>query len=118
MNVWRAEMMVRTGSISNIAIGLLPLLLITGLMLPSAQGQSPGGNNAVYNSTGGLASSTAVIDASVFASTSTNICETIFSILNGTSGYGPYPANGAVVDARGLTSSNSNLTCKSSPLIE
>ena len=85
---------------------------IAGLALASAHAQTAS-NNAVFNGAGtAVTFSSAVIDASAFASTSTTICETIYSILNGTSGYGTYPATGAIIDARGLTTSNSNFTCK------
>jgi len=84
--------------------------------LTTVQAQCSGaeGNNAIYANCGthgalGIQGSTAYIDASVFASTSTDFCATIYGILNS----GSYPAAGAVIDARGISSHNSNLTCAS-----
>ena len=83
----------------------------------AAKAQNPG-NNAVYNATSGVVGSAAFIDASVFANnTNPNICTILNNILNGTLlvKQGGYPATGAVVDARGLNSNNTSLTCSASP---
>jgi hypothetical protein len=73
-------------------------------LLPVAAGQSAG-NNGVYNSSGSVTGSTAYIDASAFASTSTDICATIYNILASNPN--------SVIDARGLSSANSNMICGS-----
>ena len=78
------------------AVAVVPAML---------EGQSQG-NNAVYSGTSSVTGSAAYIDASAFASSSTTICATLYSILNT-----GYPTPGALIDARGLNSSNSNLTC-------
>ena len=80
-----------------------------------ANAQSPG-NNAVYNSSGTCTSSScgfsaAFVDASVLTASAPNICGILHSILNGVS----YPAGGAVIDARGLNSSITSMTCTASP---
>jgi hypothetical protein len=102
----------RTSKMLAVAVSLLAGLA----MIPAQMQAQHAGNNAVYNSGGtSVIGSPAIIDASVFANTSTTICATIYNILTGASGYGTYPSAGAVIDARGLTSSNSKLTCSSSP---
>lgn len=87
------------------------------LMASLAAGQNAG-NNTAYNGTSSITGSQAWIDASAFSTTSLTVCETIYNILTSATGYGTYPSKGAVVDARGLTSSNANLTCKASPSID
>jgi hypothetical protein len=81
------------------------------------------GNDAVYNSNAKCSSTTscgfsgAFIDASVFVSTANpNICALLNGILNGSLlGTQGYPTAGAVIDARGLSSNNTNMQCKGSP---
>lgn len=72
----------------------------------AAQSQSQG-NNAVYYQPGSVGvccnGSGAFIDASVFADTT--ICKTIYDILR------PAGYTAAVIDARGLNPSNTNMTC-------
>jgi hypothetical protein len=83
-----------------------------------ADAQLPG-NNAVYSSSGTCTSSScgfsaAFIDASVFASTSNpTICAVLNFILNPLNSV--IPLEGAVIDARGLNHSNTNMTCSTSP---
>jgi hypothetical protein len=108
----RAKRFVRTPSLALIVI------LISATWLTVAHAQSEG-NNAVFNSAGtAVVGSAAIFDATPFASTSTTICKTIYNILkspnypSGLAGSSGKPG-GAVIDARGLTSSNSNLTCAS-----
>jgi len=48
----------------------------------------------------------AFIDAGVFAKTSADICQTLYSVISGQAQSG-YPPNGAVVDARGINYLNS-----------
>jgi hypothetical protein len=55
--------------------------------------------------------SSAFIDASMFTASAPNICGILHSILNGAS----YPLTGAVIDARGLNSGNTSMTCTTSP---
>jgi len=74
-----------------------------------AQGSGNAGNNAVYNSSSACcAGSSAFIDANILFQS--DICTTIYLILNGTNGkYTP----GAVIDARGISGTTA-LTCPSS----
>ena len=69
----------------------------------AAQGTQ--GQNTVHASPTNTVGSSAFIDASQFAGTT--FCSTIYSILSAST----YPAAGAVVDARGLNSNNTNMTC-------
>jgi hypothetical protein len=71
-------------------------------------GQTPKqGNNAVYSSTTAVSPSAAYIDAKAFASPSTTICATLYSILSSSA----YPGPGALIDARGLNATTSKMTC-------
>jgi hypothetical protein len=88
-------------------VSLAVLLWLASMSLP-AYTQSEG-NNAVYSGTSSVTGSSAYIDATPWANTSTTICATLYNIMNSTSP--AYPTPGAVIDARGLNSSNSNLTC-------
>jgi hypothetical protein len=69
------------------------------------------GNNAVYYQPGSTGvcckGSSAFIDASMFADTT--ICSTIYHVLTSTNP--PYPSTGAVIDARGLHTGITNMTC-------
>jgi hypothetical protein len=74
---------------------------------PAALGQE--GNNAVWNGSR-IAPSTAYVDASRFyASSGLDICQVINNILRSASGYGTYPLNGTVVDARGIIAAKAQL---------
>jgi hypothetical protein len=89
----------------------LALVLGPALVAPLAlRGQSQG-NNAVYTGSGSsttVSGSAAFIDASAFASTTVDICATLYGIMSPTS----YSSGvGSVIDARGLNSTNSNLKC-------
>jgi hypothetical protein len=97
---------------SNKWLFSLSLALVLGLATVAplrARAQSQG-NNAVYSSASAVGGSAAYIDASASSTSSVTICATIYNILNGAS----YPTAGAVIDARGLNSGNSNLTCAAS----
>src|SRR5271163_3816422 len=85
------------------------LLVVASLLSARAEGQQ--GNNAVYKSGATCCqASPAFIDASVFASSQhPNICAVLNFILNPT--FGILPAGVAVIDARGLNSGNTSMTC-------
>jgi hypothetical protein len=78
------------------------------------------GNNAVYNSSGNCfqssqcAGSAAFIDASVFTSKATDFCGVLKYVLANVDQPPTYPS-GAVIDARGLKSGNTSMTCTASP---
>jgi len=75
-----------------------------------AQGSGVQGQNAVYSSSGACCQgSSAFIDASKFVQTGVDFCKVLNGILSGTST--SYPATGAVIDARGLNSANTSMTC-------
>lgn len=74
----------------------------------TAAAQGTQGQNAVYNFSGSCspcAGSSAFIDAKVFATAGSTICSVIYGILQ------PSAYSAAVIDARGLNSSNTNMTC-------
>jgi hypothetical protein len=77
------------------------------------------GPNAVFNSSGACSSSshctpsTAFIDVSVFVSQATTFCGILNYMLTPSNGI--IPSSGAVIDARGLNSTNTSMTCTSSP---
>jgi hypothetical protein len=68
------------------------------------------GNNAVYNSGTTTTGSSAWIDASVFSGT--DVCAVLNAVFKSTAN--PYPAAGAVIDARGVTPGTTQ-TCSISP---
>lgn len=72
------------------------------------------GQDAVYNFSNGVTNSPAFIDASMFTGNASpnNICAVLNYILS--PGHG-FPVTGAVIDARGLNSSNTSMTCTASP---
>jgi len=92
---------------------LMPILALTILgwvCVPPAQLEAQQGNNAIYNASGSCcAASLSIFDASVFTgpNNTTDICSRIFGTLSSAN----YPAVGAVVDARGINSTNSVMTC-------
>jgi hypothetical protein len=88
----------------------LALLLGLAVVLPSPMRGQSQGNNAVYTGAGTtttVSGSAAYIDARAFASTGVDICATLFTIMNSST----YPSTGALIDARGLNSTNSSLQC-------
>lgn len=79
---------------------------------PTAASAQSQGNNAVYYQPGSSGvcckGSGSFIDASVFISNGSTFCSTLFGILNASS----YPSStGTVIDARGLNSGNTSMTC-------
>ena len=92
---------------------------------PVLEAQNQPGQNAVCTSSSGCSTTVgtnAFIDASVFLGSGQNqgsdVCDVIYKILSGRTGI-TYPPNGAVVDARGVNSTNSSLTCaKGTPWFE
>jgi hypothetical protein len=87
--------------------------IFIGWLLVSATGAvGQTGENAVYDSLGHCSpckNSPAFFDASVFAGTGTNFCGAINSALTSST----FTAFGGVIDARGLNSLNTNMTCPS-----
>jgi len=66
------------------------------------------GQNAVFNSTTGIAGSGAFYDASTFVGVGSTLCSVIYTVLN----LSTYPTTtGAVIDARGLNAGNTTMTC-------
>src|SRR5262249_48463498 len=97
---------------SGLHVAVLCALLSGFSIHASAQGQGGQGQNAVYPSSGTCCmGSQAFIDASMFATTNGDICTVLKGILDSSS----YPSTGAVIDARGLTTSNpvTSMTCHS-----
>ena len=95
-------------------LGTVTLTALFFSIFPTAVSAQSQGNNAVYYQSGSSGTcckgSGAFIDASVFISTGSTFCSTLFGILNATS----YPSStGTVIDARGLNSSISgfSMTC-------
>jgi len=92
------------------------------LVLPTRAEAQTVGNNAVYyytTSNPGVCckGSGAFIDASMLLHSGSDICDTIYGLFTGRTGFPPYPSAGAVIDARGI--SGSALTCtKGSPWTE
>ena len=95
-------------SIGTASIALLATLAGWLIVCPTPlAAQGTRGQNTVYSSTTNKVGSSAFIDASMFSASATDICGVLYFILKGTS----YPSTGAVVDARGLSSSNTSMTC-------
>jgi hypothetical protein len=85
--------------------------------LPNATAQTGAqGNNDVFNSSGGQTGSAAFIDASMFVGSvqNPNFCTVLNLVLASIVQPPTYPS-GAVVDARGLNSTNTNMTCTGTP---
>jgi hypothetical protein len=85
--------------------------LLVSAVNVEAQGTGSQGSNAVYDSNGACCvGSSGFIDAKVFlggVGQGSDLCDVIYKILNGTDFN--YPATGAVIDARGITT---NLACQ------
>jgi hypothetical protein len=92
---------------SNLIFSVMMAVLVTWFAaFPTpATAQGSQGQDAVYNSSNGVVGSSSFIDASMFADTT--ICSTIYNILKSPL----YSAS--VIDARGLNSGNTNMTCAS-----
>ena len=106
------------GSVFFVVVAAVASCLLASPLQVSAQNCSESqGNNAVYNATNCnngnpvVVGSSSFIDASMFAQSGSNFCQVLNGILSGTST--PYPATGAVIDARGLANSTppTSMTC-------
>jgi hypothetical protein len=88
------------------------VLVLAGrfLAFPTLVAAQSQGNNAVYYQSGSSGiccqGSGAFIDASMFKGQASDICGVIYYIFKNS-----YPSSSAVVDARGLNSSNTSMTC-------
>jgi hypothetical protein len=97
-------------------VALLTVWLLTSPLQLKAQNSCPSpstGQDAVYNTSchnGPVVGSSAFIDASQFGKNNTDICAVLYGILSSAST--SYPANGAIVDARGLPgNTGTSMTC-------
>jgi hypothetical protein len=119
-----ARRLISTGKLLLTVAGLICWLLVlsTGLYAqictPGAQGNNAAYNMTCYNSGPGILGSSAFIDALMFLQPNgpgTDICDTLYKLLTNQAGV-TYPPDGAVIDARGITT---NLTCAAgSPWLE
>ncbi len=66
--------------------------------------------DAVYNNSIGVVGSSSFIDASMFANGTLDFCGVLNNVLAHHT-----PSYGAVIDARGLNSANTSMTCAASP---
>lgn len=90
----------------------LAVACIAAYVSPTRAFAAEGNNANCTNSTGTgctTGMSATFLDATPFASTTVDICTTLFNIINAGTFVG-----GTVIDARGLTSTNSKLTCTAS----
>jgi hypothetical protein len=88
------------------------IFFFAGIMSSPTPAEAQQGYNAVCNTSSpltGIDCSAAFFDASVFGGG--DICTQINTVLKSSL----YPAVGAVIDARGINSGNSSMTCKISP---
>lgn len=69
------------------------------------------GNKGVWQSSTSLYPSTAWIDASASWTSTADMCQVIYNILNGAS----YPSTGAVIDARGFYNNTGLIACSVNP---
>ncbi len=94
----------------NMFFVLVLSLACTGVVGSATSASAAEGSNAICTNSSGTGCttgmSTAFLDATPFASPTVDICATLFSIMNASTFVG-----GTVIDARGLTSTNSKLTC-------
>jgi hypothetical protein len=110
----KSEMGLTTGWI----LGVFGTLLV-GVSVFSIHAEGQQGNNAVYyyvsstNPGQCCKASPAFFDASMFISNATNFCGVLNYMLNPS--HGIIPSIGAVIDARGLNSGNTSMTCMASP---
>lgn len=114
-----------TGVGGGMYLVIATLVICWATMFPiCAATQSTQGQNAVYNLNGNCnntgsacAASRAFLDASMFVTSppigNRNLCGVLNFILNPSNGF--IPTIGAVVDARGLNSNNTSMTCTASP---
>lgn len=96
---------------------VVSLILLSWMLILPFRADAQQGNNAVWGGSSTPVGSAAYIDASAFANPLTDICATLYSIISSTG----YPANGAVIDARGINAvssaadSTGDMTCANSP---
>lgn len=95
-------------SVRNGLCGTAAALVVLGGALAAARGATAqSGYNAVWQGASTIQSSS-FIDASAFSGTTyTDICQRILAALS----YSSYPTGPRVVDARGLNSGNTSMTC-------
>ena len=113
----RSETITALAVFLGVAVGLISL----SLFCPARAVGQTAGNNAVYTSSGNCspsfpcASSPAFIDASVFVTSPPPISQTFCGVLNYVLVHIVQPTYpfGAVIDARGLNSGNTSMTCTS-----
>jgi hypothetical protein len=104
---------------NSILVGIIVVVISWLSISPTRTTAQTPGNNAVYNASGTCsprcADSGAFIDAKVFTSSppTNNFCSVLNWVLNPANGI--IPSAGAVIDARGLNSSITSMTCTASP---
>jgi hypothetical protein len=105
----------------RLSLGFFGVVFLAGVaLLPTCADAQSQGNNAVYhyvsitNKGQCCKGSSAFIDASVFVSKATTFCGVLNYVLANINQPPTYP-NGAVIDARGLNSGNTIMTCTASP---
>jgi hypothetical protein len=108
----RSTARLSSGGMSLGIVGVLVCGLSAFSIFANAQSGSQG-QNAIYDGNNNIVGSSAFIDASMFA-TSPPRPRDFCKVLNWVLTHG-YPATGAVVDARGLNSANTSMTCSISP---
>src|SRR5690349_12214544 len=74
-------------------IGLTSWLLVSPT---PARGQAAG-NNAVYNPSNQVTFSPSFIDASMLLPLGRDLCDTLYRLFTGFTGFPPYPSTGAVI---------------------
>ena len=94
----------------NMILAVVLSVACIGVVVSPTRASAAEGNNAICTNLSGTGCTTgmsaAFLDATPFASPTVDICATLFSIMNASTFIG-----GTVIDARGLTSTNSKLTC-------
>jgi len=109
--------MRRAGMLAvGFAVAAVTVVGAVYLCSPTRSAAQSQGNNTVWASSTGTSGSAAFIDASTCTGSGcTDICTTINAILTSSSGF-TYPAQGAVVDARGIAqNSTTALACSVNP---
>ncbi|MBZ5573369.1 MAG: hypothetical protein LAO09_15985 [Acidobacteriia bacterium] len=100
---------------SWICASLMAICVLSACILSRPVQAQNIGNNAVYTGTSCCTGTAAFIDAGILAQVNgTNICATIYNIFTSTTP--AYPASGAVIDARGVSSSA--FTCTGTPWLQ
>src|SRR5579863_1178548 len=101
-----------TGRVGNWTFASLALFFAGWILIfTAAAGAQNQGQNAAYDSSGGVTPSPGFIDASMFTgSTTNNICAVLNYVM--TPSHGIIPSAGAVIDARGLPGTfSTSMTC-------